>query len=200
MRALVCLIAVVGLFGCGSTPRETHVVQTASGEYARAFEAVKETLLASRFELDRIDAANGVITTQPKATMGVFSPWDGEQSDLSEEIRDGLNAHVRVVRVYFTPLDQTEAAATATPGSGIRPPVDLRTTDEALRAVVEVVVYERQAPPRRLETESIRRSKVYQDPEPATRGLGPTYLVPIRQDESLRRRLASEIAARIGAG
>ena len=74
MRAFLLLISVLVLSGCAtSRPAE---FATAPGGYAAAFDAAREVLREFRFELERVDARSGIITTRPKATAGLATLWD----------------------------------------------------------------------------------------------------------------------------
>ncbi len=74
-----------------------------AGHYPAVFDAAMRTLDEWRFVPDRIDAARGVITTYPKRTAGLATPWDREQTGLDDEARDLLHQHEREVRISFDP-------------------------------------------------------------------------------------------------
>jgi hypothetical protein len=154
--------------------------------YAAVFDAAREVLRDERFDLERVDARAGVITTQPKKSIGVLSPWDGEQSTVRQEVDDLFNRQRRVVRVTFEPPD------------GPPPPgTDLLSGDApALVMRVGVVVEREQQPGWRLESTSVRLNTRSTDLALAERGLTPWYTVPAAQDPALAARLAEEIRRR----
>lgn len=80
---------------------EPSVLVVASEHREFAFAAAKDVLRSMRFELNRIDGREGVITTQPKFSSGLATPWDVEQSSMREEVQDLFHKHSRVVRVVL---------------------------------------------------------------------------------------------------
>jgi hypothetical protein len=198
MSRLVCflMLVCVGVVGCASGGGSVRDVagdegqgatfQVGPGEYAGAFDAARRVLLDARFELDRIDAAAGVITTHPKATSGLATPWDTEQSTFSQEISDMVNHQRRRVRVTFrSPEDAT--------GDGS---VDLRTLDAPILGRVDVVIERLHRPGWRLETTSIHLSRHAMDPTFRERSMWPTYAVAVSQDPALAKRLACKMRDR----
>src|SRR5262245_24222130 len=123
MRWPVLLLLLL-LPGCAARGPTTFTVP--AGEYAKAFDSARDILRGHRFELERIDAQGGVITTQPKSTVGLATPWDREQSTLHQEFDDLFNQQRRVVRITFEPAVPTD---------------DLTQATGPLNAQVEVVVY-----------------------------------------------------------
>ncbi|HZW10599.1 MAG TPA: hypothetical protein VFF69_11910 [Phycisphaerales bacterium] len=177
------------LGGCASSvdgPREFSV---APGSYESAFEATGEALRGLQFELERIDAASGVITTKRHFAPGLLEPWDPSQSGPGDEWEDALNMQAREVRVTFTPV----AAPAPDPGdAAAAPATDLRTAEGEIVGSVWVTVYRQQRAGRRLESEWIGGSTVYSDPDLNARA-GARYMVPLRRDERLESRLAARI-------
>lgn len=154
-RSISCSVASVALFlavvgGCaGHAPRAdgelledggaSVLIQSGEGSEEKVFDAAREVLMEYRFALDRVDATRGVITTHPKRTAGLVTPWDREQSGLDQEWEDLLNEQRRVVRVEFD----------RDPSSG---------DDAFTRARVQVEVLRTNRPGWRVETESVRLS------------------------------------------
>jgi hypothetical protein len=176
------LVGAVLLGGCTSSATSSEFA-VGSGRYGVAFDATREVLRDYRFQLERVDAQRGVITTQPKATAGLVAPWDREQSTLGQEAEDLVNNQTRVVRVSF------ENAA----GTGDAPP------DPAglLKARVEVTVYRRQTPGLRVPSRAVGMTTVTTDPEAVKQGVGTEYNVAVTQDTRLAVRLAGEIEKRL---
>lgn len=176
------------LCGCSAPPKSTGEFRFPAGNYAAAFDAARETLIARRFELERIDARAGVITTKPKPSSGLATPWDTEQSNLSQEVEDLFNRQQRIVRITFEPAEPTGT-----------PPEDVRGVTGDLSARVEVVIERLHQPGWQTEPGAVRFSGYWQDPSLAERGMSPTYAVPFSRDPALAGRLAEEIGARIPA-
>ncbi len=182
------------LTGCGSaarvsdTPLETQ-------EYAKGFEVVKNVLREYRFELERIDARHGVITTRPKPTAGLVTPWDGEQSTTRQEAEELINQELRAVRVEFVPtgVDSVQRS-TLTPANTAEGDLkDLRSEQQPLRIVVTVNQLRVHRPGRQMSTKSIRSSTMYTDPELQRRGLAPMSIEELGRDEKLESRLLAAI-------
>jgi hypothetical protein len=161
----------------------------APGGYAAAFDAVRDELTRRRFTLDRVDARAGVISTLPKGTAGLATPWDTEQSTAAQEVDDGLNQQERVVRVVFAPAGGGQAIA-PDPGA---PLPDLRTYSGPMTARVEVRVDRVRRPGWRLEPESIRRSTRMYDPGLAESGIGTIAREPIAADPALAQRISDRV-------
>ncbi len=175
---LFAACALVG--GCASS-REGPTVEVPPGRYGAAFAAAKESLARFRFELDRVDARAGVISTKPKATSGLATPWDTEQSSPGQELEDLLNRQYRRVRITFEPDE------------GVPPSDDVRLLEGPLVCTVTVSVERLRRPGWRIETTSTRLSSTYLDPEWQAQGMWPAYTVPFAQDHRLAARLAAAI-------
>lgn len=192
--AKLALLAGAGLLvGCSSPQKETVFI-VLPGEYEAAFDATRDVLTDARFTLDRVDAAAGVITTYPKSTSGLATPWDTEQSTFGQEWEDFTNQQERMVRVTFAPEGEEDEL----PGPGEALP-DRRSDDRPLVARVDVTVLRLRRPGWRPETEAISRSSRSQDPQLASRVGGATFSEPIGRDERLAGRLGEQVRARLSA-
>jgi len=189
-RALLMtlLLAIASLLGgcAASTPA---TIDIPAGQYERAFDAAREQLVRARFELDRVDARAGVITTRPKTTAGLATPWDGESVTLEQKTEDLLNQQQRRVRITFEP------ATGATPPRDAA--MDLRTIETPLTARVEVAIDRVRTPGWELDATAIRYSWRTQSRAITERGLWPRYDVPFSQDDAWARTLASRVARAI---
>lgn len=188
MKCLLAVLMLAVLAGCAAPRLRSPEFHVAPGQYAAAFEAARDTLVAARFEIERVDAAGGVITTNAKTTAGLATPWDTEQSTLTQEWEDFVNDQQRRVRITFEPR-------TPPAGDG---PIDLRTVDGPMIGRIEVVVDRIRRPNWRLEPTSMRFSSFAQDPALAGRGMAPRYEVPFTQDPLLAARFAEQIRTRLG--
>lgn len=186
-------LALGVLTGCRA-PGDGVSVRVDPGRYAEAFDQTRDVLASHQFTLERVDARAGVVTTQPKATTGLATPWDRDQSSLEDEWADLLNQHERQVRVTFVPAEDPGAAPDRSPE------VDLRELGGALDARFEVTVLRVSVPGQRIESSVIGMSSRWRDPQMARRGVGPADRVPLRADDELAARLADALRRRLGGG
>lgn len=183
LRSTACAVAMIIaslVAGCASRRVEPMVTMQADA-YAGAFDAAREALRSAGFELDRVDASAGTITSQPRASSGMATPWDTQQSGLTQEVSDLLNQQRRRVRITFT-----EAGTNAPPVAG--KPVEAR---------VEVYVDRLQHPGLRVPSRAVTLWSVTRDPVRAERGLGSGYQTPVNRDIELERRIADDIERRM---
>jgi len=180
---LVVGCACVLLGACASEPTSPEV-DIAPGEYPRAFAAAREVVRDHRFDVDRVDAAAGVIASDAKPTSGVFTPWDTEQSTFSQEMEDSINFQQRRVRVTFEPRDDQPAN---------EPRTDLRGYTEGMICRFEVIVERIERPDRRVSARAVRLGTQAFDPELRARGMWPTYSVVSTLDPYLAGRLAGDL-------
>lgn len=174
-RALV-LVAVAMLGGCASN-RPQPTVAIAADAYPGGFDAAREALRSAGFELDRVDAQAGTITSQPRASAGLATPWDTQQTSAMQELSDLVNQQRRRVRITFT-----AAGSDAPPVAGT--PVEAR---------VEVFIDRLQQPGLRVPSKAVTLWSVARDPALAERGQGSGYQTPVNRDVDLERRIADEI-------
>lgn len=158
-----------------------------AGRFAIAFDESRDVLRDLGFILDRVDGQLGVITTQPKGTGGIATPWDQEQSGIGDRLEDAVQKHRRVVRIEFAPAGME-------PGSveiG-----DLRAEQRPLDAHVAVTMYRTHQPGWRLNSQAVLESSYTHDPQLDERGMSQ-YSVAIRQDDELARRIVDRIRERL---
>ena len=157
------------------------------GRFAAAFDQSRDVLRDLGFILDRVDGQLGVITTHPKGTGGLATPWDQEQSGLGDRLEDAVEKHRRVVRIEFVPEGLEPGSAEI---------LDLRTDQRAIEARVGVTIYRAHQPGWRLNPQAILESSYTHDPQLDARGMG-LYSVALRQDEELARRIVERVRARL---
>lgn len=174
------------LTGCSSQPNTTAIMVTPD-RYPDAIAATREVLRSYRFQIDRVDASAGVVTTLPKSTSGLATPWDAEQSSFNQELEDLGNSQERRVRVTFD----------RPPAAGPTDPSTTATDPDARWVHVEVVIDRVQRPGWRPSTKAVRQSTVTLDPDLAARQMWPTYSVPIRQDPEFAREILGKIDRRL---
>lgn len=173
--------------GCAEGNRSTSL-EVPAGEYATAFDAARQVLRDYRFDLDRVDARAGVITTASKESAGLATPWDAEQTTLGQEVEDLLAEQRRRVRVTFEPRDTG-----GTGSSGDLLDAGGRVLDAKVEVFVERVYVRGVKPSPR----AILLSRQWYDPVSISRGQSPRYEAPLSRDEGLARRLSAEIRRRL---
>ncbi|MCE7973140.1 MAG: hypothetical protein DYG92_02270 [Leptolyngbya sp. PLA1] len=175
MRLLLLLPAAV-LVGCAA--RGTGEFAVPAGRYDDAFVAARAVLRDSGFDIERVDARAGVITTLPKASAGWATPWDTEQSTPTQETSDLFNRQRREVRVAFEPA----------PAEG-----------EPVTGVVTVTVSRVQSPGVRPNPRSIQLTTISRDPSLSDRGVWIGYAVAVSRDPELEARLARKVESALAA-
>lgn len=179
LRTLLQLAALafasLNLSGCASSEGPT-TFDVAPGQYTRAFNTARETLRDQFYSIDRVDAEAGVISTFPKDSAGLATPWDSDQSSLKQEWEDLAADQRRTIRVVFE----------RQPGG-----------QEPALGRVTVVVDRRYRPGIRIPAKSVKSASLTQDPALAQRGMWPAYDVAVEEDRALAARLAGEIASRL---
>lgn len=158
-----------------------------AAQYAAAFDSAKHALRDMGFLLERVDAQAGVITTQPKGTAGLATPWDREQSGIDQEFDDLFHRQQRVARVEFTPV-----------GSALASNDDLRAFTGDIEARVQVAVLRAYQPGRRVNTGNITSSTYTTDPQLDAQGL-TSYTVAQKQDSRLAQRVLRAIEGNLSA-
>ena len=200
-RARRCLALVAALVAAvaspmalpGCTPAKVApTFDVGAGGYARAFDESVETLREFRFTIDRVDAAAGVITSAPKTSSGLATPWDKEQSTLTQEVEDLLAFNSRRVRITFEP--RSISGRISTPHSQ---PTDFHAGPLVGR--VEAVVDRRSVRGWRVSSAAILQSDFTYDTQAAARGQPHEFDAPLTRDERLAARIADRIRQRLAA-
>jgi len=191
---LILFLALLTQVGCVG-PAPTNEIAVDAADYTTAFNAAKEAVVDLRFDPDRIDARSGVISSSPKRTAGLLTPWDREQASLADEFSDTLTMARRVIRISFHEADEhRRIPATPNRQAASAPPIkDMRKADKPLvmRVRVDREVIHRAG--RRISTASVRRSSYTIDPTLGARGIGGWYAVPVGRDEALEREIAGRV-------
>jgi len=191
-------VAALLLGGCASSgpltvdiPAASEGADPATTPYARAFDAARDTLVARRFDLERIDARAGIITTRAKGTAGTFTPWDREQSSAGSQLEDTLHQHQRRVTITFAPA---RGEGEARPSGEIR---DLIAYSGPVRASVNVLIERVERPGFRAEVRSPRYSTTTIDEQREELGEYPSFGAPLSPDDDFAARLAADIRAAV---
>lgn len=172
----------------GSVPKDAATLDAGSSAvtpYSRAFDAARDTLVARRFELDRIDARAGIITTRAKPTAGAFTPWDREQSSMFSSLEDTVHQHQRRVTVTFVPVDGGERP------KGVAP--DLISYTGPVRANVSVLIERVERPGFRAEVRSPRYSTQSVNEQREKLSEYPSFGAPLAPDDDFASRIAADI-------
>jgi hypothetical protein len=194
-RRFVGLVMVaawgLGAFGCASDPApdpEPEPQPAAAylfdaSNYAQVFQAAKDVLREYQFELDRVDARSGIITTQPKPSAGLATPWIPHSGDFKGSVRGLIEHEQRRARVEFVPAGLAEPQAPGTP--------DLREATGAMVARIEVEIDRVHRPHRRASPTSIKLSSFARDTGPTSdsRSAQRGYQLQTLDDESLGQRM-----------
>jgi len=206
--------AALAFIGCAASPGSaTFAVE--AGRYESAFDAAKDRLRGAGFDLARIDAREGSITTEPMFSAGLATPWIGVESTFTQEVSSLLNRQRRRARVVFEPVhkpgngddvqhdDGRDARPTNDDGRDARPTndnlmEDLRAYDGPMRGRVTVTIERLHRPGLQLQPDAIRLSQTALDPSLVERGMFPVYAEQVGQDDRLAGRLARGIRKRAG--
>lgn len=180
---LFSLVAATGLMvlvGCGSRAVAPSF-ELSADDYAEAFDAARDVLRERGFELDRVDARAGVITTAPRASAGLATPWIQHSPTLREASGATLHPDRRMAIVSFAPV-------------GAPSPVsDLREHDGGFLLAVEAPKLRLRRVGRHLDSTAIRFANWWRDPsEP-----DPMVLTPVEAADDLAADLADRIRARL---
>lgn len=185
---LVCLAATAVFGGCATKSPDVFIP---ASEYPAAFAAARDVLHNYRFTMDRVDARAGVLTTRASSSSGFFTPWNDQETSLSQEWEDTINHQQRRVEISFVP----EVAKAAGDGQ-IRPdqarehPGDLLEAPRDTTARVLVIVERIYQFGWRPNTKSTYLASLTED----TKADGPSRIeVQISDDPSLAGNIAEDI-------
>jgi hypothetical protein len=182
---LALALAACALAGCAALDSPTDLAIEAGG-YPTAFEAARTTLRDYHFELERVDARAGVISTTENDTAGFFTPWDLGRSSFQQELEDSVQYQRRIVRITFE--DPSRASTTAE-----QTETDLRELPGRLTMRVRVVIERVYRPGWRINTTAIGLSTRTFDPALAARGMLPEFEVAVTEDRPLAARLVKAV-------
>lgn len=184
------------LAGCSASGPPRFGVAPGADSYAVAFDAAREVLRARFYQLERVDAQAGVITTAPKPTAGLATPWDPDQSSPGQEVEELFNQRTRTVRITFE-RSAPDGEAAAAPGAGPTEFVLDAAGVAPLVGRVQVTIWQRQVTHLRLNARSVNLTSQTADPVLVGQGVGARFDVPIERDDRLASRIAREIEARM---
>ena len=147
MRTVILMLVGALVAGCASSPVEVSnarsiEIEIEPGGYADAFARAKEALRETGFTIGRVDARAGIISTEPRASVGYLTPWVGHHEGAREAWLGFANREQRVGTVIFEPADGSAQS-------------DLRTYEHAITARVEVTVERVEHPGRRVDASGV---------------------------------------------
>ena len=184
--ALVLATMLAQMVGCSSVARSTVFVIDASA-YDETFEAAKDTVRAFGFELDRVDARGGVLTSRPRRSSGLATPWVPHASDLGVAWNDLLHGDARRVTVTFRPQ-----AGTGPLRLRRDPRYDVREHGGAVQVRVDVVLEREQRPGLRADPTSVRLLSRTSGGAP-----GAESFIAVGRDAPLAGRMAASLQKRL---
>ncbi|MFN0011760.1 MAG: hypothetical protein ACKVS8_08980 [Phycisphaerales bacterium] len=182
--ALLCLAG-----GCAAPAPTQTQLDVASATYPAAFQSARDVLREFDFILERVDAQAGILATAIKPTAGAATPWDQEQTSLSNEVEDLFNRQARSVRISFSAPDE--------PGQ-----TDLRRATSPLNMRIVATLYRRQRPGWRPEPTGVALHRHWQDTQSPSPPLRPgdepaEQIVAFDEDRALAALLAERIRERL---
>lgn len=187
IRTLIACTLFAGLSATAPGCRYAAPADAASGAtstvlpaYTEAFQRAKDALRDFGFELDRVDARAGIITTRTLAGRGVNT--GKTVRGLGASLDAQTHRQQRRAVVLFRPQDALELE-------------DLRDVVGGVTIEVRVEVERVYAPGRRPSPTSVRVGGRARDTQLEQRGLGPAFAGPVGSDDALAARLARAIEA-----
>jgi len=172
--------------GCAKLTPAPASFRIPAAEYSIYFNAARETLREYQFDLDRVDARSGVITTQPVAAAGWATPWIDHASSFDQATTDLIHRNRRIATVNFSPVnDATNVARPVDPVSD-----DLRNFDGTIELSISVLLEEVYRPGRRASPASIRLTSFAIDPRDSDFGVQQLRTRTVGADPALSERMA----------
>lgn len=193
-RLLVPLIGALLLLigGCAKDPPTSANFRIAAAEYSLYFENAKEVLRDQQFDLERVDARAGVLTTMPAASAGWATPWIDHADTFTRSTTDLIQRNRRIATVRFLPVvDETNRTDPVDPVGA-----DLRNFQGTIEVSISVLVEQVYRPGRRLAPASIRLTTFTDDPRNESIGAQRLETRIVGSDARLAARLASELLAK----
>lgn len=189
LLATAMLLWATVLGGCAKDEYGPSTFRIPSDDYAMYFDAARDALREHHFDLERVDARAGVITTRPVATAGWATPWIDHASTMSAATGDFLQRNRRVASVFFAPVArETNVSRAVDPASG-----DLRHFAGTVEVSVSVIVEQVYRPGRRATPTSIRLTTYALDPSSGPADATQLRARTVGTDAALSRRIADAI-------
>lgn len=195
----VAACALSGTLGGCAARDASATFAVKEGSYDRAFLVTRDVLRDANFEIERVDATRGVITTRARGDAGFFTPWTGYQLDAASAFEGSLNQQRRRVRVTFIPVADEAAYAG---GGGDQDRIGSQLDEVASRgpwtAYVDVGVTRMQTYGLRPPPRAVLLSSVSVDPIAQAQGVSTIYEVPVSQDTAMAAAITRRIRTKLG--
>lgn len=192
-RLLALLIGAwsLAIGGCADQQQSSATFRIPAAEYALYFEGAKQVLRDHQFDLERVDARAGILTSSPASSAGWATPWIDHAQSASASNADLIQRRRRIATVRFSPVgDETNRANAVDPVGQ-----DLRDFEGTIEVSVSVLIEQVYRPGRRLSPASIRLTTFTDDPRENL--TGPQQLVTriVGSDPKLASRLSDHLVA-----
>lgn len=159
-------------------------VRVAPGDYADAFERARDALRRAGFEIDRVDAGAGEITTAPMPGLAAWKSPLLRRAGVAEALSpEGWHATTVEARASFTPTEEADRGA------------DLRDATAPLTLRFEVVERREHRPGRRIDTTSVVYASTFSDRGYGVQGMEPGFTVATRRNLDAELLLAREVGS-----
>lgn len=190
-KVIPLVFVLVGLLcgGCAKDPAPSASFRIPAAEYDQYFHAAKDVLRDQHFDLERVDARAGVLTTRPVSSAGWATPWIQHASTMEQSTNDLIQRNRRIATIRFARV----SSATNAPSAVDPVASDLRDFDGTIEVSVNVIIEQVYRAGRRLSPGSIRLTTFTLDP--SEDGVGPAQLRTrvVGTDAPLSARLAEAI-------
>jgi len=110
-RSAACIVLIaIGLanVGCATSTGPTTVA-VGPGRYAQAFSITKDEIRRLGFQLARVDARSGVITSQTQSTAGLATPWTHTEASFDDRVDSFFHRDQRRISISFDVADEAHA-------------------------------------------------------------------------------------------
>ncbi|MEL7484148.1 MAG: hypothetical protein AAFN41_07320 [Planctomycetota bacterium] len=192
-RIMIVLACITGIAGCAAPPNNAGTASIEPLAYPASFDHAREVLVDLGFTLNRVDAAAGILTTDPLPARGLAAPWERQQASRRGEIADTIHPQSRTVRIEFVPASTLDAMPSdASPNQvAVSPSPRQLNASTPLVARVTVLIERTYRPNMRPQVVDVVRTRRAFDPafEP-----GREFTVVVQRDSDLERRIADRIA------
>lgn len=194
-----CLPALAAVSGCGPAPRGERVTdvdpvqatpdywwdrpaesRAVAADFDRAMDACKSVLREKFFDVDRVDAREGVVTSLPSTNAQWFEPWRSDNTTADDVARSSVATYRRTVR--FDVARSPEGTYTVTPR------VLVERQSVAGRRISGVLGFQTFTA---IDQSSLPAADATGTPAPAT------YWYAVGRDAALEARLADDVGARV---
>lgn len=189
LLALALLLVLPTLGACARDDHGPSTFRIPSAEYAIYFDSARDVLREYHFDLERVDARAGVITTRPVAAAGWATPWIDHASTWTQATDDLLHRNRRTASILFAPVArETNISRAVDPTTG-----DLRTFEGTVEVSVSVILEEVYRPGRRVSPTSIRLTSFTVNPADGDLDVQQLRTKTVGADSTLARRIADSL-------